>query len=293
MTVCFDRPAALDLKARAVVLPETPLVSVVMTCHNTGNWLRESVSSVLAQTWVRLELIAVDDGSTDDTADLLSELSLIDSRVRPFRLRRNLGTYPAKNIGMSISHGQVITFMDSDDTVTADRIERQLQLLQEPETIATTCNYVRLGPDGKHLLMGGLLERQALVSLMFKREVLADVGWFDTVRTSADDEFFERIRHVYGRAAHRNVPAPLYRALQRDGSLTSGASILLDADSTESMLSTPRRAYVESYRNWYAQLTEKGRRPYIPFNIYMPRPFPVPREVALPPAADGTPMPRD
>lgn len=281
MTIGFDRPVSLSLRAQAVVLPDTPLVSVVMTCFNTGKWLRESVSSILAQTWERLELVAVNDGSADDTPGLLTELSKLDSRVRPFHLNRNMGTYPAKNIGMSISHGQVITFMDSDDTVTSDRIERQVELLKEPRTVATTCNYVRVALDGRHLLLGGMIERQALVSLMFKRQVLGEVGWFDTVRTSADDEFFERIRHVYGRASHRNVPAALYRALQRDGSLTSGKSIQLDAESAESMLSPPRRAYVQAYRGWYSQLLEKDRRPYIPFNIFEPRPFPVPPELAL------------
>lgn len=281
MTVRFDRPLGSALRAQTVVLPATPLVSIVMTCFNTGSWLRESVSSILGQTWERLELVAVNDGSIDNTSDLLAEMSKLDPRMRPFHLKRNIGTYPAKNIGMSISHGHVITFMDSDDTVAPDRIERQIELLKKPKTVATTCNYVRVAPDGRHLLLGGMAERQALVSLMFKRQVLGEVGWFDTVRTSADDEFFERIRHVYGREMHRNVPAALYRALQRDGSLTSGMSIQLEAESAETMLSPPRRAYVQAYRSWYSRLLGEGRRPYIPFNIFEPRPFPAPPELAL------------
>lgn len=284
MSIRFDRPTSFMLRAQGVVLPDVPLISIVMTCFNTSRWLERSVSSVLAQTWKRLELVVVNDGSSDGTAQLLADLSLEDSRVRPFHLKGNLGTYPAKNVGMSISHGQVITFIDSDDTMAPDRIERQLELLRDPQVVATTCNYMRLDVGGRQLLLGGLFERQALVSLMIKREVLSDVGWFDAVRTSADDEFFERIRHVYGRGAHRNVAEALYRALQRDGSLTSDerAAIRLDADSGESMLSAPRRAYVESYRRWYASLVVRGRRPYIPFNVYEPRPFPVPPEVALP-----------
>ena len=266
-------------------MPRAPLVSVIMTCFNTAPWLDAAIESVLRQSWSKLELIVVNDGSTDQCAEQVNTFAGIDRRVRPYHLARNSGTYPAKNIGMSISHGEVITFMDSDDVILPDRIEMQLDLLRSGNLVATTCNYSRVTQQGDPVLLGdGAWERQALISLMIKRRVIAEVGWFDPVRTSADDELFERIRHVYGRDSHRNVPIALYRALQREGSLSQGrgAPVILSAPSPEETLSAPRRAYVEAYRRWYAHLERQGRRPYMPFNFHGIRPFPVPAELALP-----------
>lgn len=264
-------------------LPPRPLVSVVMTVFNSEPWLEAAVESVLEQDWEHLELVIVDDRSTDGSATILRRLAKQDQRVRPFLLEENVGTYRAKNIGMSISRGQLLTFMDSDDTISRDRISSQTALLLEQGLVATTCNYIRRTPKGELVPMGGLTERQALISLMFKRAVLGDIGWFDSVRTSADDEFFERIRHVYGRQAHGNVPLPLYHALHREQSLSTGslAPVNLSSADGESMLSEPRRAYIAAYRQWYSELEVAGGRPYIPFNIMAPRPFPVPAELAL------------
>ena len=264
-------------------LPARPLVSVVMTVFNSESWLEAAGRSVLQQDWEHLELVVVDDRSLDGSRAILARFAERDARLRPFFLDENIGTYRAKNIGMSISRGQLLTFMDSDDTSSPDRITRQAALLLGQDLLATTCNYVRRTPAGQVVPMGGLTERQALVSLMFRRAILTDIGWFDSVRTSADDEFFERIRYVYGRQAHGNVAMPLYRALHREHSLSTGpiAPVTLSAADGENMLSEPRRAYISAYRQWYARLEAIGRRPYIPFNIVAPRPFPVPLGLAL------------
>lgn len=279
----FHRPNSLALHAPAMRLPPQPLVSVIMTVFNSEPWLEAAVESVLQQDWEHLELVVVDDRSSDGSTKILGRLADHDQRVRPFLLDENVGTYRAKNIGMSISRGLLLTFMDSDDTISPDRISKQATLLLEQGLVATTCNYIRRTPMGKLIPMGGLTERQALISLMFKRAVLADIGWFDSVRTSADDEFFERLRHVYGRRAHGNVPMPLYQALHREQSLSTGplAPVNLSPADGQSMLSEPRRAYIAAYRQWYSELEAAGRRPYIPFNIVAPRPFPVPAELGL------------
>lgn len=282
--VRFDRPLHTALAAPRATVSEKSLVSVVMTCFNTSEWVENAAASIIDQRgWENFELIIVDDGSTDETFRIASRLAKQDSRVRPFQLPRNLGTYRAKNIGMSISRGELITFMDSDDTSHPDRLSEQAHLLMDPDLIACTCNYVRVTPSEQIIPMGGLKERQALISLMFKRPVLGDIGWFDSVRTSADDEFFERIRFVYGRHAHHNISKVLYRALHRAGSLSAGkeAPMSLDAGNAADTLSPPRRAYVQSYRCWYADLERRQRRPYMPFNIVTSRAFPAPPELIL------------
>lgn len=276
----FERDVRHPLTAAQAALPARPLISIVMTSFNSECDLERSIRSALLQSWSHLEIVLADDASTDGSIGLALRLSKIDPRLRVLRMDRNAGTYAAKNAGMLAARGDVITFMDSDDISKPDRLLRQLELLRTPGLVATTCNYVRTSQNGEIVLNGGLRERQALISLMIKRQVVDDVGWFDTVRTSADDEFFERIRHVFGRSAHQNVSEPLYVALHREGSLsTSGTGAnRLDAASGEGVLSAPRQAYVRAYRGWYAALEAGGQRPWIPRRP-SGRPFPAPPEV--------------
>lgn len=282
-TIFFDRPLTAPLQALQQELPQVPLVSIVMTCYNTAPWLQAAVTSALDQRgWDKLELVVVNDASTDESARILSRLAASDPRLRTFHLPERLGTYRAKNIGMSIARGDLITFMDSDDIILPDRVASQATLLLSRELVATTCNYRRVNSAGDTIPMGGLTERQALISLMFRRRVIADIGWFDAVKTSADDEFFERIRFVYGRDSHENVSKAMYLALNRPGSLSAGTTpVHLGPTRPGSRLSAPRQAYVESYRRWYQELTERGRRPYIPFNILTPRAFPAPSQISF------------
>ena len=264
----LERDRGMPLRAPAVVLPDDPLVSVVMTTWNSLAWIDTAIASVLAQDGPRLELIVVDDASTDGTLDHLLRRAVTEPRLRVLAMDFNAGTYCAKNQGMRHARGDVVTFMDSDDEIAPDRLRKQLDLLRRPGLVATTCNYVRRDAAGEIVLNRGLAERQALISLMIKRAVIDEVGWFDSVRTSADDEYFERIRLVYGRAAHANVAEPLYSAMLRESSLTtsSGTATRLDAADGDitTFLSAARVAYLNAYRAWHAALTADGRRPYMP-----------------------------
>ena len=93
---------------------EEPLISVIMAAYNVAPYVERAVDSVLAQTWRNLELIAVDDGSTDGTGDLLDQCAARDSRVRVLH-RANGGVSAARNDGMEISRGDYIGFVDGDD----------------------------------------------------------------------------------------------------------------------------------------------------------------------------------
>lgn len=261
-----ERPLALELLAPGVRIAEDPLVSLVMTSYNSEEWLGNALRSALCQSWRNLEVVLVDDASADRSVDLALQVAADDSRLRVFRMNRNSGTYSARNAALAAVRGEVVTFMDSDDTCDPERIARQLGLLRTPGLVATTCNFVRRTSDGALVLNRGLPERQALVSLMIKRQVILEVGGFHAARRSADDEYFERIRYVYGRQAHANVPEPLYTALYRESSLsrTGPGAIELSADDSAPALSPERQAYVDAYRAWYADLANRGMRPFMP-----------------------------
>lgn len=255
------------LRAGAISVAESPLVTVVMTTYNSSAHVASAIDSILDQDYRNIELIVVDDASKDHTLRLLWAKSKQDARLRIIESRQNRGTYWSKNLGVLAARGSLITFMDSDDLSEPDRLRKQVDALRSPGMVASTCNYVRKGEDGNIVLNRGLEQRIGLISLMVKREVFDDIGYFDSIRTSADDEFMERIKLVYGRKAIANVAEPLYVALLRENSLTTehGNGNNLARTDAAGFLSAARAHFVRSYQHWYAQMAEDGVVPYVPF----------------------------
>jgi FkbM family methyltransferase len=257
-------------------------ISVIMTTYNSASFVKNAVLSVLQQTHNDLEVIVVDDASSDDTFDILLELSRTDPRVRPFKMFKNRGTYWCKNYGITRSTGRYIAFQDSDDISDVDRLRLQLRELKLARAVMCTCNYVRVDSAGRVLLNRGLEQRKALISTLFdKKEVLDRAGYFDMVRTSADDEFTRRVGIIFGHERICHVDQPLYRAIVRDGSLTTDASTKSDITaanlplSDQSFLSAPRREYVRQYSAWHERLKKGDEDPRMPFP-QLRRRFPAP-----------------
>lgn len=111
--------------------PLTPLISVVMTNKNDARWISQSIRSVLSNTYRNFELIVVDDGSDDESPDIIRLLAAEDSRIRPVFLRKNLGTSASRNIGIEESRGEYVTLLDSDDCHLAYTLERMMQSYEE------------------------------------------------------------------------------------------------------------------------------------------------------------------
>lgn len=115
-----------------------PLVSVVIPVYNVESYLHECVTSVAEQTYTNIEIILVDDGSTDNSGTLCDEFALSDSRICVFH-KKNGGLSDARNYGIRRSHGSLISFIDSDDYVSSDYIMHLYQALVRGKTdIATT-----------------------------------------------------------------------------------------------------------------------------------------------------------
>lgn len=106
----------------------TPRISVIMPVYNAQRYLREAVSSILAQTFRDFELLAIDDGSTDSSKAILDALAQSDPRVRVIS-RPNTGIVGALNDGLAAAQGEFIARMDADDWVTPDRFDKQLAFL--------------------------------------------------------------------------------------------------------------------------------------------------------------------
>src|SRR5689334_8143428 len=102
-----------------------PLVSIIIPTYNRSTLLLRAINSALGQTHRNIEVIVIDDGSTDDTQRVLK--SLTDTRINCY-LTRNQGASAARNYGLQRSKGEYITFLDSDDEYYPEKIERQLEV---------------------------------------------------------------------------------------------------------------------------------------------------------------------
>ena len=105
---------------------DLPIVSVIIPTHNRANLIRETLDCVLAQSYSKLDIIVVDDGSTDDTAKILDEYEDV---VRFYRLNGNFGGPCARNLGFRESIGNYVQFLDSDDLLDPKKIEIQIKYL--------------------------------------------------------------------------------------------------------------------------------------------------------------------
>jgi glycosyltransferase involved in cell wall biosynthesis len=111
-----------------------PLVSVIIPAFNSAQYLVDAVESVFAQTYSAVECMVIDDGSTDHTQELLSELLKLHPGLKTAR-KKNGGLSSARNLGMRKSTGEFISFLDADDALIPDKIERQVAFLNaHPDT---------------------------------------------------------------------------------------------------------------------------------------------------------------
>lgn len=112
-----------------------PLVSVVMAVYEGAPFLEKTLDSIFSQTYPKLQVIAVDDGSKDGTWDMLKKYP--DRRLEVFRLATNQGPPAARNVALSATRGDLITFFDSDDLMYRQAIERRVDyLLAHPSAMA-------------------------------------------------------------------------------------------------------------------------------------------------------------
>ena len=182
-----------------------PLVSVIIPNYNYAQYLPQTLDSVLAQTYPHVEIIVVDDGSTDGSEAVLREYS---DRVSSFQQQRE-GVSVARNLGVQKSSGQLIAFLDADDLWLPTKLERQVQkFMEDPDLGLVHCGWAAIDKHGKvsNPRLEGLEGWVAKELLMFRqaihsssgavvtREVVEEIGGFDPrLSTSADWDFSYRV----------------------------------------------------------------------------------------------------
>ena len=124
------------------------LVSVIMPSYNTGNYIAESIQSVLNQTHTNWELLIVDDCSSDET-DKVVEAFLSDKRIRYLKNSRNMGAAESRNFALREAKGKWIAFLDSDDLWETQKLERQIEFMMVNNYHFSYTNYCEIDEDGK------------------------------------------------------------------------------------------------------------------------------------------------
>ncbi len=107
------------------------LVSVVIPTYNSEKYIKKTVASVLLQSYKNIEIILIDDCSTDSTRSVIKEIAKADSRVRFHFQKNNCGAAIARNTGIGFAKGRFIAFLDSDDTWEFNKIEKQISILNK------------------------------------------------------------------------------------------------------------------------------------------------------------------
>jgi succinoglycan biosynthesis protein ExoO len=127
--------------------PNTPTVTVLLAAYNAEAFLQRAVSSALAQSIDELELVIVDDASTDDTAKLVERLAATDRRIRLVRQRSNGGPAAARNAGLDVATGEWIAVLDADDAYMPHRLERMVRAARTIDADVVLGNFRYFNPE--------------------------------------------------------------------------------------------------------------------------------------------------
>ncbi|MBO5283977.1 MAG: glycosyltransferase family 2 protein [Lachnospiraceae bacterium] len=130
--------------------PERPLISVIVPVYNIREYLSRCVQSLQRQTWQELEILLVDDGSTDGTGELCDALAAEDDRIRVLH-KENGGTSSARNLGIEQARGEYLGFVDSDDYVEPDMYRRLYQAICGKEDCLVQVGRDEVDEQGKQL----------------------------------------------------------------------------------------------------------------------------------------------
>lgn len=235
-----------------ILAADLPLVTFAMTSHNAVSTVENAVMSLVNQSYPNVEVIVCDDRSTDGTWELLVQLAnRMPKALRVLRLDCNSGTYLAKNAAISIARGSIIMFQDSDDYSHPDRATVQIApLLQDENLIATRTKYCRFNPEtGRIVPVANTLSKFGLITLAVRREAFDQIGFFDAVRKAGDDEWFQRMQHLYGKSRIGQLDVSLYLAELRSGSLVADMLTFNADGSVEQTSSKQRRDYVKQFKS--------------------------------------------
>lgn len=240
---------------------ELPECSVLLPVFNNKDDILEAIYSVINQTFIKWELIVIDDCSTDGTYDVVNEFinNNPEYNIRLYKNHVNQGTYISLNEGLKRAKGKYIARIDSDDTMVKNMLEEHLRVLyNNRHYIASQSQYIREGCEKKF----------GEITLVYNKKVIDEIGYYDSVRFGADTEFMMRLKRRYGNPKIIKIDKVLYHAKQREQSLTTSNQTGIEGEGA-----IIRKQYRSNYIEWH-----RKNKLYIPYPLTN-RPFEVPEKM--------------
>lgn len=271
-----DRPAGLHFSPSQSSPKQAELISIIVPVFNAEEYLATALRSLAEQTYQHIEVIVVDDASTDGSLAVATRFSEQDKRFRVIVQPYNQGAYAARNRGLEVAKGAFITVHDSDDWSHPQKLALQAAGLQDnPEWKACFSDWVRCST--KLLFSHWRVEEQDgwihcnMSSFMFRQDVFETLGFCDVVKVAADTEYYRRFIKAYGARAcgdiQKGVPLSFGRSLPASLSQAGPTHLI-------TLFRGLRCDYHNAAAQWHA-------RAETPSDLYMPahpdtRPFDAP-----------------
>jgi hypothetical protein len=275
----FGNLAAAERRLSYVDRPER--ISVLMTTFNADQCVSTAMSGILGQTWRNVELVVVDDGSTDATWQLIERLALTDKRIVHLRNATSLGVYQARNKALSLATGDYVMVYGSHCWAHPQMLHAQFMEMHSDPVKMSFPGMATVSPDMKYVLEltedNGRYIRRSDRSYLVGRRDLQRLGDWDAVAGNSDEEFIRRAAAMWGEHCLRDV--------------LPNAPLLLCLDRSPASGEPERRSLTYGASHEYGKQAEFWRK-----NILLPavhagkdvtiertstkRPFPIPNELA-------------
>lgn len=222
------------------------LVSIIVPIYNVETYLSKCIDSLINQTYENLEIILVNDGSTDRSGDIASNYAKKDARIR-YVEQENQGQGSARNHGIKLAQGTYLSFVDSDDSIDKKMIEKMVRKMEIKDLDIVVCSYERFNEYGKAIerydnpldpqLVYDPFKNQEVILIdpvpwnkLFKKELFEDLQiWFPS------RVWYEDLRTVPKLLANAKrvgvIKEPLYHYLQREGSTMTSNNLVRQEES--------------------------------------------------------------
>ncbi len=244
----------------------SPLVSIVMPAHKAEASIVSAIESLLGQQYSNLEILVVDDSSSDATYSAVEKITKTHPRVRLLSNDLGRGAALARNVGMQAATGKYLTFQDADDVSVPERIEHQLAaLLSDRRAVLSRCDYSRVDKSGQAIRINGRIVAQSIISMMFNRTVVLErIGYMQNIPVSEDFEFYRRIKLAFSEKRECHIFKCHYLAgFEPDSLLFSDGQTSIDSrGEVVHERSEAAEDGLVAIDTWHAEL-KAGADPYV------------------------------
>lgn len=249
-------PEALDIEYEKGALfnmdqiKHKELISVIIPSYNNSRYLRRAINSALSQRGVHIEVIVVDDGSTDDSLHTALAIAKTNPNVQVHSLLRNFGCYYARNFALQNAKGRYVALIDSDDIVAPNFLAASLDALKaNPEFKACRSLQRRWKIDYSQPLSD---LKPGESSLVWSRDMQKTIGWYDCVRFGGDTEFRFRLQRATGMSTLM-IQDELYFARTVETSLTmasNSSTFTIEENKISAKPNETRLRYFDNFTSW-------------------------------------------